>query len=113
MLIALLKHPHVAFDIYAHDIVMRLIGSLYCSRAWLSMKKLDKLVQEVHFNLNSANSAATPAVMHQCINVVHSLLDTLNSSLRIQPFPHSQVCILIQPFFFHLEFRIVKYATFF
>jgi hypothetical protein len=96
MLISLLKHPHVAFDMYAHDIIMRLIGSLYSSHAWLSMKKLDKLIQEIHFNLNNANGAATPAVMHQCIHVVQSLLDTLNSSLRILPFPHSQVCNIYQ-----------------
>jgi hypothetical protein len=83
MLTALLRHPHVAFDMYAHDIVLRLVGTLYSSHAWLSMKKLDKLVQEVHFNLSSGSAVTVNAV-------VQSLLDTLNNSLRIQQLLHSQ-----------------------
>ncbi len=51
LMISLLKHPLVAFDMYVQDIVMRLIGELYCSYAWLIIKKQDKLIQQLNFIL--------------------------------------------------------------
>jgi len=51
LMISLLKHPMVAFDTYVQDIVMRLIGELYCSYAWLIMKKQDKVIQQLNFIL--------------------------------------------------------------
>jgi hypothetical protein len=82
ILIALLKHPNVSFDLNVHDILLRLIGSLYCSLSWLTMKKLDKIVQEIYFNLNN-NSGITAN------NIIQSLLDTLNNALKIQVMQNS------------------------
>ena len=73
LLISLLRHPFVAFDLYVHDILLRLIGTLFCSYAWLSMKQLDKLVQQI--NSNQASS---------------SMLEQLNSSIKTIPYQQSQ-----------------------
>ena len=71
--IALLKHPYVSFDVYTHDILLRLCGTLHCAHSWLSMKKLDKLVQEVHFNISNNGHNG----------VVQQLLETLANAIRM------------------------------
>ena len=52
LLISYIRLPSVAFDLYVQDIVLRLIGTLYCSYAWLVMRKLDKNVQHLTYNLS-------------------------------------------------------------
>ena len=68
LFISYLRHPLVSFDLYVHDILMRLIGSLFCSYAWLSMKKMDKLMQQLNFNLtNQTNSNVNISTFFLCL----------------------------------------------
>lgn len=93
-----LRHPAVAFDMYVHEIVMRLIGTLFSSFVWLHMKKLDKMIETVANSSNnnnnnntnpnapSSSSTATP----NAVNNQAALVDSLAQSLRWQPLANSQ-----------------------
>jgi hypothetical protein len=81
LLISLLRHPFVAFDLYVHDILLRLIGTLFCSYSWLSMKQLDKLVQQINSNLNQANPTSPAS---------SSMLEQLSNSVKNTPYQQSQ-----------------------
>ena len=94
LLISYLQHPNVSFDLYVHDIVIRLIGTLFCSYSWLSMKKLDKLVQQLNFNLTNLNNEASNSNINSknissISNLVQSLIDLLNSSIKTEKYPQS------------------------
>jgi hypothetical protein len=77
MFIAYLRHPVVAYDLYVHDIVIRLIGNLFSSYAWLEMKKLDKLTFYLTLNDNYPQSIITPK----------SAFNILKNSIRIVSSP--------------------------
>jgi hypothetical protein len=57
LFISYLRHPLVSFDLYAHDILLRLIGTFFCSYVWLSLKKIDKLMQQLNFNLSNPSNS--------------------------------------------------------
>lgn len=76
-----LKHSNVSFDLYAHDIVTRLIGNLFSAFSWLNMKKLDKKIQQLNFNLNNSTN--------QNIPLIQSSIESLNSSIKTIPFAQS------------------------
>ena len=52
LMMSFLKHPLIAFDLYAQGVLIRLVGELYCSYSWLSMKKVDKLTHQLNYALN-------------------------------------------------------------
>lgn len=97
LMISYLRHPFVAFDLYASDILMRLIGNLYSSYNWLSMKKLDKLVQQLNYIINSTlnsntNNSSTPqtSASASALSTIQHLIETLNNSIKTMPYPQSQ-----------------------
>jgi hypothetical protein len=57
LFISFLRHPLVSFDLYVHDILLRLIGTLFCSYIWLSLKKMDKKMQQLNFNLSNPSNS--------------------------------------------------------
>jgi hypothetical protein len=71
-----LRHPLVTFDIYANELLLRLIGNLFCSYSWLTMKKLDKYAQHLnHLLANSQTQAANT-------NLTQQLMDYLANATK-------------------------------
>jgi hypothetical protein len=81
-----LRHPLVTFDIYAHEILLRLIGNIFCSCSWLTMKKLDKYSQNLGNLL--ANNQNQQAQANN--NLAQQLMDHLVNAIRINVCPHSK-----------------------
>ena len=87
MMICLMRHPLVAFDLYAQDILTRLIGELYCSYSWLGMKKIDKLLQQLNYELKNPTGAAGSQAS---ATRVQRLIDSLNGFIKNTPLQSSQ-----------------------
>jgi hypothetical protein len=89
-----LRHPLVAFDLYVNDILMRLIGNLYCSYSWLSMKKLDKIIQQLNYIIvstaNTTNSTGSTQSVANSITTIQNLIEMLNNSLKNSIYQQSQ-----------------------
>lgn len=84
LLINYLKHPNVAFDLYAHDVCLRLIGNLFSSFCWLNMKRVDKNLQQLSLNLNNLNQ------IQANLSQIQNLLDLLNNKVKSVPLNQSQ-----------------------
>lgn len=91
--VSYLRHPLVTFDLYLTDILNRLVGNLYCSYAWLNMKRLDKLVQQLNYTLGSiANNSNGSLVQASptALATIQNLIETLTSSLKTSLFQQCQ-----------------------
>ena len=53
LLVSYLHHPYVAFDLYIHEILLRVIGSLFCACVWKFIIKADPL----SLNLDALNTS--------------------------------------------------------
>jgi hypothetical protein len=89
MFITFLQHPYVSFDLYVHEIMLRLIGTLFCSYSWLSMKKLDKLVQNLNFQLNHLSGESQPKTIATSSSLIQAIIDALTASVRSEKFAQS------------------------
>ena len=49
LLVSYLQHPFVTFDLYIHEIILRVIGSLYCAAVWKFIVKLDPNLVNLEF----------------------------------------------------------------
>lgn len=90
LFISYLRHPAVAFDMYVHEIVMRLIGTLFSSYSWLHMKKLDKMIEAVSNSLSNNNNNGSAGGGNNGLGNQIALVDSLTNSLRWLPLSNSQ-----------------------
>jgi hypothetical protein len=84
LFISLLRHPFVTYDLYAHDIVLRLVGTLLSSYAWLEMRRVDKLVQQMQLNVSNmrANPATSSSLLASSVSAIQTIVDELNGLLK-------------------------------
>lgn len=79
ILLSLIRHPNVFFDLYSHDILLRTLGNLFSSLNWLNMKKIDKLIIQLDqlISNNRSNQAC------------QSLIELIKNSIKVIPFSGS------------------------
>lgn len=86
LFISYLKHPVVAFDLYLHEILLRLIGTLFSSYTWLHMKKLDKMLESVLMATTTMtannNTSVNPSNQQSSAANYSVLIESLNTSIR-------------------------------
>lgn len=80
ILLSFIRHPNVFFDLYAHDILLRIIGNLFSSLSWLNMKKIDKLILQLDQLLSS----------NRCNQSCQNLIDLITNAIKAVPFSNSQ-----------------------
>ncbi len=115
MMISFLKHPLVAFDLYVHELLLRIIGELYSSYSWLCMKKIDNLVQQLTHELSNVSSNRNSNLhINNIANRIQTLIDTLQSTIRNIPFQNSQAEYstgLTYPFLLSFNNSLIKQST--
>ena len=97
LLVSYLHHSFVAFDLYIHEIILRVIGSLFCAAVWKFIIKLDPnlvnldflntsqpwyLLLNTQFLINTADTLFTHLMHFLCLisSVVDESLLSNNSS---------------------------------
>ena len=85
LFISYLKHPVVAFDLYLHEILLRLIGTLFSSYTWLHMKKLDKMLESVLMattSMTTNNNSTNPSNQQSSAANYSVIIESLSTSIR-------------------------------